>query len=320
MSGTAQVPIIIRAKDGEVPIITRPDAKQNTINITNASYVVLKGLEVTNGSHGIRMDHSSFITIEECEIHDTGDVALSANTGAEYEGLQILRNHIHDTNDTGEGMYLGCNNNACQMFDSLIEGNYVHHTNGPTVVQGDGIEIKEGSYNNIVRDNVIHDTNYPCISHLQHGRQRRAEHHRAQRALELRRSRDPVGGRRRDPQQHHPRRERERHREPAAPVGQPGKPRHRAQHRAQAGGDAIRSDGIIGSVVIANNALFAQDGSAIRVGGDLAGSSSIGQRRVGGFMASLRAFGGRHCSRRTSSPRASGALRRTMSSRRSARR
>ena len=49
------------------------------------------------------------------------------------------------------------------MFDSLIEGNYVHHTNGPTVEQGDGIEIKEGSYNNIIRDNVIHDTNYPCI-------------------------------------------------------------------------------------------------------------------------------------------------------------
>ena len=49
------------------------------------------------------------------------------------------------------------------MFDSLIEGNYIHNTNGPSVAQGDGIEIKEGSYGNIVRDNVIHDTNYPGI-------------------------------------------------------------------------------------------------------------------------------------------------------------
>ena len=50
---------------------------------------------------------SDFITIEECEIHDTGDVAISANAGGTYEGLRILRNHIHHTNGTGEGLYLG---------------------------------------------------------------------------------------------------------------------------------------------------------------------------------------------------------------------
>jgi parallel beta-helix repeat protein len=60
-------------------------------------------------------------------------------------------------------MYLGCNNDACRIANSLIEGNYVHHTNGATVIQGDGIEIKDGSYGNIIRDNVIHDTNYPGI-------------------------------------------------------------------------------------------------------------------------------------------------------------
>jgi hypothetical protein len=60
-------------------------------------------------------------------------------------------------------MYLGCNSNGCQFANGVIERNHVHHTNQSSVVQGDGIEIKEGSYNNVVRDNVIHDTNYPCI-------------------------------------------------------------------------------------------------------------------------------------------------------------
>jgi hypothetical protein len=61
-------------------------------------------------------------------------------------------------------MYLGCNNDGCRVVNSLIEGNYIHHTNRATVAQGDGIEIKEGSYGNIVRDNVIHDdTFYPGI-------------------------------------------------------------------------------------------------------------------------------------------------------------
>jgi len=163
VSGTAALPIVIRSKDGETAHITR-DASQNVINVENAQYVVLRRLEVSKGSHGIRMLASSFITVEDCHIHDTADVALSANVGgSKYQGLIIRRNHIHHTNGTGEGMYLGCNNDGCQMFDSLIEGNYVHHTNQSTVSQGDGIEIKQGSYNNIVRDNVIHDTNYPCI-------------------------------------------------------------------------------------------------------------------------------------------------------------
>ena len=88
---------------------------------------------------------------------------ISANSSGTYEGLKILRNHIHHTNGTGEGMYLGCNSNGCRVANSLIEGNYVHHTNGPNVSQGDGIELKEGSYGNTIRDNVIHDTNYPGI-------------------------------------------------------------------------------------------------------------------------------------------------------------
>jgi parallel beta-helix repeat protein len=49
------------------------------------------------------------------------------------------------------------------VLNSVIEWNYIHHTNGPTVEQGDGIELKEGSAGNTIRNNVIHDTNYPGI-------------------------------------------------------------------------------------------------------------------------------------------------------------
>jgi hypothetical protein len=161
--GTQQQPITIRAKTGERPRIHMGTGAQNIIEVSASRYVIFRGIEFTGGSHGIRLMDSDFVTIEECEIHETGDVALSANSGGTYEGLRILRNHIHHTHGTGEGMYLGCNSNGCRVANSLIEGNYIHHTNGADVVQGDGIEIKEGSYGNIVRDNVIHDTNYPGI-------------------------------------------------------------------------------------------------------------------------------------------------------------
>ncbi len=162
-NGTAAQPIVMRAKDGETPVIQQATSNQNVVEINGSSYFVVSGITFTGGSHGVRLINSDFVTIQDCEIYETGDVALSANSGGTYDGLKILRNHIHHTNGTGEGMYLGCNNDGCRIANSLIEGNYIHHTNRSTVEQGDGIEIKEGSYANIIRNNVIHDTNYPGI-------------------------------------------------------------------------------------------------------------------------------------------------------------
>jgi MYXO-CTERM domain-containing protein len=164
VTGTAAMPIVVRAADGEQPVIQRTDEVQNIIDFDGATYLVIRGIEFVGGSAGLRFSAGDHVTIEDCEVRDTGDVALRANDGGVvYESFQILRNHIHHTAATGEGMYLGCNDNGCQFRNALIEGNYVHHTNGPTVTQGDGIEIKEGSSGNTVRDNVIHDTGYPCI-------------------------------------------------------------------------------------------------------------------------------------------------------------
>jgi hypothetical protein len=89
------------------------------------------------------------------------------------DSMTIRRNHIHHTglyalgSTEGEGMYLGCNNNACRVTNSLIDGNYIHHLRSTSDGGNDGIEVKVGSYGNIIRNNVIHDTNigrqYPGI-------------------------------------------------------------------------------------------------------------------------------------------------------------
>jgi hypothetical protein len=160
--GTVSQPITIGGKAGEVTVISNVDT-QNVMEVDGSRYLFLKNLRITGGSHGIRLMNSSFITLEDNEIYETGDVALSANSGGTYEGLVIRHNHIHHTNGTGEGMYLGCNYDVCRVANSVIERNYVHHTNRVSVEQGDGIELKEGSYGNVIRHNVVHDTNYPGI-------------------------------------------------------------------------------------------------------------------------------------------------------------
>lgn len=100
--GTQQQPITIRAKTGEKPRIHMTTNQQNVIEIQGSRYLTFRGIEVTGGSHGIRLMDSDFVTIESCEVHETGDVAISANSGGTYEGLRILRNHIHHTHGTGD--------------------------------------------------------------------------------------------------------------------------------------------------------------------------------------------------------------------------
>lgn len=166
--GTVANPVIIKGADGEVPpVITRLNSasRQNTINIEGASYLTIKGLEITsNGEDGVRLFSGdiSHITLEDLHIHDV-DVGLNLRSSMHH--ITIRNNHIHhtgsDPNRTGEGMYIGCNGAACIVSHSLIEGNTVHDTTESN--QGDGIEIKRGSHSNIIRGNTIYNTRYPCI-------------------------------------------------------------------------------------------------------------------------------------------------------------
>ncbi len=164
--GTQAAPVLVKGADGEaVPLITRTasSAVQNTINIEGATWLRITGLEISgNGGDGINLSGANAdITLDDLEIHEV-DVGINFRTT--MTRITVRHNHIHHTGQnggTGEGMYIGCNDAACIVSNSLIENNWIHDTRNST--QGDGIEVKLGSHSNIVRDNVIHDTGYPCV-------------------------------------------------------------------------------------------------------------------------------------------------------------
>jgi hypothetical protein len=176
-------------------------------------------------------------------------------------------------------MYLGCNNNACRVLNSTIEWNYVHHTNGPSVEQGDGIELKEGSAGNTIRHNVIHDTNYPGI--LTYGTVGngppniiegnviwRTNDYAIQSAADsIIRNNIVLGSIGLQPHQS------------ASPANQV------ITHNTIVATDSgIEVRGVSGPVVIANNAVYSQSGNAIRlISGNLALVSLAGNVGVGGL-------------------------------------
>jgi hypothetical protein len=163
VSGTAEAPVWIVAEEGAQVILTRPDDKQNVVNIGQKSpvhHLCLRGLEITGGSHGLRLGQCSEVWIDQCHIHHTGAVCLTANS-ANTHRLFLTRNHLHHGGGHGEGMYLGANYGEFIMSESVIALNHIHDCKGE---QGDGIEVKQGSWGNLIAENDIHDTQYPCIT------------------------------------------------------------------------------------------------------------------------------------------------------------
>ncbi len=169
--GSQNKPIRIRAATGQRVVFRRPDAKQNTMNLQGCQHLVLSGIEITGGAAAIRMgpdrmgNQCGDIVLEDLYIHHIGGEAVTCNfEGAEYQRMRFSRNHIHHTAGHGEAFYLGANEGKAVFANSIIEDNYIHHLNGRDISQGDGIELKQGSYGNRVSGNVIHDTNYPGVT------------------------------------------------------------------------------------------------------------------------------------------------------------
>ena len=166
LQGTAKTPIwIVGADAGQLPVITRPDARQNVMNVgqrTKTEYLCFRHLEFTGGSTLIRFYDCRHLWLDRCRLHHAGAEGITANS-RDTSHLFVTRNHFHDftnPNATGEAMYLGGNHGKAVMSYSVIADNYVHHCGGK---QGDGIEVKQGSHHNWIYRNHVHDTKYPCI-------------------------------------------------------------------------------------------------------------------------------------------------------------
>ncbi len=174
VQGTLEKPVTIRAAQGQEPVLTRPagSRRYNNIEFLDCRYVVIRGLHFRGGSSGVRFIRGHHVTFENCEICQTTNNALTMNSG-NCDAFIIRNNHIHHTGlredgtTEGEGMYIGGHDGSCITTNSLIEGNHIHHLRGMGSGGNDGIEVKYGSYNNTIRNNVIHDTTittrYPGI-------------------------------------------------------------------------------------------------------------------------------------------------------------
>ncbi len=180
LHGTAVQPITIRAATGETPILTHPGTggtgnyDQNNLEVEDSQYLIIRGIDFAGGDEGVVFlgDANAHITFEHNQVHDTGSAALALNRG-DTLAFVIRGNEIYRAGQatayapSGEGLYVGCNDVACVARGHVIDGNHIHDLRATSNGGNDGIEIKVGSGDNQITNNVIHDTidgtRYPCI-------------------------------------------------------------------------------------------------------------------------------------------------------------
>lgn len=163
--GSAERPIWIYGKNpASRPVITRPDASQNCLNLGESRpcrYVILRDLEITGGSYLLNMLECDHIWVHRCYIHDGGGVGISTQRNCSH--IHITNNEVANPGpgSLGEGMYIGTNSRLYHTTYSVIAYNHVHDTRSS--LHGDGIELKQGCHHNWIIGNLVHDTKYPCI-------------------------------------------------------------------------------------------------------------------------------------------------------------
>ena len=162
LRGNASAPIFVEGASGERVVITRADDRENLMDIGNSRYCVISGLEFVGGSTGIRIRSSSQLMITNCVIHGVGNNGVSANSD-DADSLFLVDNEIYDTNGNAEGFYLGSHDVKARVSNSIIAGNYIHDLGNSELNQGDGIEIKNRSFGNVIKWNFIARTKFPGV-------------------------------------------------------------------------------------------------------------------------------------------------------------
>ena len=121
-------------------------------DISGKNYITIHGLDIQNADYGgFWIENSDNITIENCHTYNT----FSSGIGVWNSNHIIIKNNEIELacNDGEQECITIANSNNCEIY-----GNNVHD-NGQGTNGGEGIDIKQGSYNINVYNNVVHHLN-----------------------------------------------------------------------------------------------------------------------------------------------------------------
>lgn len=158
--GTASAPIIIKAANkhkAKITMATTANAAVIMMGVwssagwteDNPFYVTIDGLEIVGGyDHCIQVTGSSYVTIKNCKLHDSGRDAIKVNSGSNH--VTIENNEIYSTGARDDSNAEGIDVTSSNY--TTIRSNHIHD------IPRWGLYIKKLSRYGLVENNLIHDS------------------------------------------------------------------------------------------------------------------------------------------------------------------
>lgn len=108
--GTESAPITLTAADPEnPPVLTGTSCENGYVIHITGDYWILENLCITTSQKGIVLDNSNHSVIRNCEVYNIGSEAIAIRDGSSY--CTVKDSYIHDTGTVtpgyGEGVYIG---------------------------------------------------------------------------------------------------------------------------------------------------------------------------------------------------------------------
>jgi len=155
-SGTAAQPTTIMAYNGEAVIIKGPGVDSGRVKITNCSYVIFDGFQVTNFNQGIFVESASNIIVRNCSVYLVGQEGIEVHYGSSFVTIDYCT--VHDTRQwmyNGEGIYIGTGDSAPldNTHNVTVTNCTIYNT------PDEGVELKIGTHDCIVDHNDISRVN-----------------------------------------------------------------------------------------------------------------------------------------------------------------
>ncbi|MFH5186829.1 discoidin domain-containing protein [Paenibacillus sp. TAB 01] len=160
-NGTASQPITLQSASASNKAILNGGGTGSgyTLYITG-DYWVVKDVKVTNAKKGIMLDNANYTLIDGAEVYNIGEEGVHYRDGSSYNTIQ--NSSVHDTGkvtaDYGEGVYVGSDQGKWGTY--IKETNYNKITNvaiGPNVT-AEHVDIKEGSSGTLVENCTFNGT------------------------------------------------------------------------------------------------------------------------------------------------------------------
>lgn len=157
LNGTSGAPTTFKAFGTDTPLIQGAGVHTGRVRINNASWAVIEGFELTLMNHCIFVDNSTNVTVRNNHCHNIGQEGIHFFNNSSPGTID--NNQINDTGEfnelNGEGVYVGTGSAgpADSTNNVTVKNNLIFN------VTHEAVDIKPGTHDCIVENNIIHDAN-----------------------------------------------------------------------------------------------------------------------------------------------------------------